>query len=464
MKRRKCFLITLFASILLLTTLISASCAPAENKTTPTPAATETPSASQASSPTAQPSVQVSPAELAGSINIMLIGVDYAPERESDSWHGKRMFHSDVMMVLNINIETKKVSIISLPSNTYTNIPGVAGIYKLSSSLNCGGDWPSQEACEKVCEAASWIIGSVPIDYYFAVDMTAAKDLVDDIGGVDYDLDISFTMNGRSYSKGKQHMDGQAVLDYLRVRSGHGIEDNDGSEGTQEQRQQNMLLAIFHNLKESGNIRGLPGIINDFKSNNLVTNMPIAQIAGIAVFMNGVNVEDIGFHPMSGRSVSLDLNYIITNEENRKQIIQDVYGVDISEQMYAGYSYKAVMQIWDEMQAYVAVNQSKGVLDDVKAKLNTDAQGKYVSGGEERTLYNKCVSEYDRLKNWDVKADSFDHKAFDEFFNGFKADIESLCKMFSIETGNDFWRVIYNPFFGEINQPYVQNQIAVDPR
>ncbi len=457
MKRRKRLQATLLISVLVLITLVSAGCVVVENITTPTPAVTEEPSPS--SSPTARPSII--PDKLAGDINIMLIGVDYAPER--DTWSGKHMYHSDVMMILNINSETGKVSIISLPRDTYSKIPGVTGIYKLSSSLNCGGDWPSQPACEKVCEAASWMIGEMPIDYYYAVDMTAAKGLVDEIGGIDYDLEISFEINGRSYKRGFQHMSGQAVLDYLRVRS-KGIEDNGGNAGTQENRQQKMILAIFQNMKDSGKISDIPGIIDDFKSNNLVTNVPIGQTAALAIFLAGVNSEDIGFHSMDGNIISLDFNYTITNQAKRRQIMQDVYGMDISDQMYADYSYEAVKQLWYEMQAHVAVNQSKGVLDDVKAKLDADAQGKYPAGGEAWKLYEKCISGYEQLKNRDTEAASFDYKAFEEFFNGFKADIESLGRMFSIEIKSNFWNVVYNSRSGEVNQPYVENQIYVDQR
>ena len=58
------------------------------------------------------------------------------------------------MIVLSINTKTKKVDLISLPRDTYANIPGVEGIYKLNASIDCGGGWPTAEGFEKVCEAA----------------------------------------------------------------------------------------------------------------------------------------------------------------------------------------------------------------------------------------------------------------------------------------------------------------------
>ena len=189
---------------------------------------------------------------------------------------GKPDFHSDVMIVLTINKTTGQVSMISLPRDTYAKIPGVDGVYKLNAALNCGGEWPNESAFEKVCQAAQWMLGGsgseddpIVIPYYFAVDMEAVKGLVDSIGGVDYDVDIAFSIQGRSYVKGEQHMDGQAVLDYLRVRkeetSTHeGIvsEDADGAtgDGARVNRQKQMLVAIFEKIKSNGLLASIPSL------------------------------------------------------------------------------------------------------------------------------------------------------------------------------------------------------------
>ena len=149
-------------------------------------------------------------------INIMLIGVDYSPER--DTWEGKHSYHSDVMIVLTINKVENTIQLTSLPRDTYCQIPGVSGRYKLNASIDCGGGWPTPGGFKKVCEAASWELGGIPVNYYYAVDMTAVKSLFDAIGGVDFDVSVDFTINGRSYKAGMQHLDGQGALDYLRVR------------------------------------------------------------------------------------------------------------------------------------------------------------------------------------------------------------------------------------------------------
>ena len=82
-------------------------------------------------------------------------------------------------------------------------ITGVKGIYKLNASINCGGGLYKDDGSynpkglEKVCEAAEWMLGGIPVDYYYAVTMTSLKDLVDLCGGLDYDMDIKFHIQGR---------------------------------------------------------------------------------------------------------------------------------------------------------------------------------------------------------------------------------------------------------------------------
>jgi LCP family protein required for cell wall assembly len=281
-------------------------------------------------------------------INIMLIGVDHSEERDSDEWTGKTDFHADVMIVLTINKATNEVSMISLPRDTYAKIPGVSGIYKLNASLNCGGGWPTEGGFKKVCQAAQWMLGGsgseedpVRIDYYFAVDMNAVKELVDKIGGITYDLEISFSIQGRSYTKGDGvYMDGQAVLDYMRVRkeatgSHEGIapEDADGAttDKNRVNRQKKMLVAIFQKLKDEGLLYSIPSLLESFDG-NLYYNMTTAQVAALAYYaLVYVDPDAIQMYSMSGSYVSMfgEYCFTFTNQSNRVKIIKDVYGIEV---------------------------------------------------------------------------------------------------------------------------------------
>ena len=88
--------------------------------------------------------------------------------------------------------------------------------------------------------------------------MPAVKGLVDAVGGVDYDLELSYTMMGRRYRAGQQHMDGQGVLDYLRVRKNV----SEGGDLNRINRQKKMMIALFQSMQQQNLILKISDIIN----------------------------------------------------------------------------------------------------------------------------------------------------------------------------------------------------------
>ncbi len=299
-------------------------------------------------------------------VNIMLIGVDYAQERET--WSGKKAYHADVMIILSINTDTKDVNLISLPRDTYAKIPGIDGIYKLNASIDCGGGWPKESGFEKVCESASWMLGGIPVQYYYAVDMAAVKGLVDAIGGVDFDVDFKFKIQGRSYAKGIQHMGGQAVLDYMRVRKHIGSESGDLN---RINRQKNMLVAIFEKVKSSDMLVDLPQMLGAF-GGNLYTNTTLAQTAGLASFFYNINSDQIDMHSMDGKQHNIfNWNFVITDQQKRVKLIKKIYGIDVPENKK--YAYSNASHLWEQMQAKVIAQKSKTVLGKAKKILDADA-------------------------------------------------------------------------------------------
>ncbi len=463
---------------------------------------------------------------LDGIVNILLIGVDHGDERDLESWKGKTAWHSDVMIILSINTNTNKVSLISLPRDTFAKIPGVNGIYKLNTSLNCGGGWPdeannySTSGFEKVCEAAEWMIGGIDVDFYYAVDFSAVKGLVDAIGGVDFNVDIAFTINGRSYQTGMQHMNGQGALDYMRVRKTQNIEDPNGETGDLHRinRQKAMLVAIFETLKRTGGISALPEILGAFEG-NLYTNVPIDQTAGLAYYAyKNIDPKTIDVHSMDGKySYKLfDYSFVITDVRKRIDIVKTVYGVDISKdkqysevyKMYKRWSLDRAWSLWYNMQTEVILTKSKPLLNKAKQILDEDAATptdppepspsesaepspsepdsspppaestealsvvssaglfyrgpKY--GPEVRQLYETCEAEYTALEAC-KENDSSDKRG--ALIEKYKTDVQELCRILSIGAKNwsNFWTVVYNAKSkGSCNQHVLRNDIYVDFR
>ena len=411
-------------------------------------------------------------------VNIMLIGVDYAPERED--WDGKHAYHSDVMIVCAINTKTGEVNLISLPRDTYAQIPGVKGIYKLNASIDCGGGWPTATGFEKVCQAASWMIGDIPIQYYYAVDMSAVKGLVDAIGGVDYNLEMDFKMMGRSYTKGQQHMGGQAVLDYLRVRKDKDIinaEVDEEGDLNRINRQKMMLVAIFEKLKSTNLLLTLPDILKSFDG-NLKTNIPLSMTAGFAAYAYQIGSDKIYMNSMEGTYKNIfNWRFVITNQTKRIALIKKVYGIDVPSR--SQYDMASANSLWENMQASVIVDKSEGVLSKVKKLLDADdklpvyveptpspspspspsaspkkspakttassiPKGYRQYGDTEHNLYSKANQECDKLAGH--KSMSTD--SLSALNTQLKADIEKLCSIFKISKPG--WDVHYETSSNEV--------------
>lgn len=309
-------------------------------------------------------------------LNVAFIGVDYAEERLS-GYGGKaedNAFHADVILVLAINFDENRVDMISIPRDTYAKIPGVKGIYKINASLDCGGGLFAENGAgfEKVCEAASWMLGDIPVDYYYAVTMPAVKQLVDAVGGVDYDLELDFKMQGRTYQKGQQHMDGQAVLDYLRVRK-NVVSSGDNN---RVNRQKKMLVALFQSMQQQNLILKIPDILSAFEG-QLFTNTNLSQTAALALFAYGLNSDSIGMYSMgsgkngtSGNTNIFNWNFCLTDQANRVKIIKEIYGVDVPQ--YREYTRTYAWYRWYTMLAEQYLDTCKPLTKHVEALIEKD--------------------------------------------------------------------------------------------
>ena len=103
--------------------------------------------------------------------NLLLVGVD----RRDDSWYG----NSDSMILVSINFQNERVSVISLMRDTYVNIPEV-GYNKLNNSYARGG---GQLLCSTVTENFN-----IDVSRYAAVDFESMVNIIDAMGGIELEM------------------------------------------------------------------------------------------------------------------------------------------------------------------------------------------------------------------------------------------------------------------------------------
>ena len=369
---------------------------PSGDASTPDP--TDAPEPTAAPTATAEPTPTPSPANR---LNIMLMGIDAF---ENGATTSGTMPHTDVMMVIAINFDEPTVDLITLPRDTLTTAPGYHGIYKLNGVFNVGlGGWkrptPSAEEMESgfllTCRAAEEWLGGISIPYYYAVDFQAVIDIVDTIGGVDYDVDQPFSSHtgARTYGKGMRHLDGDAVLGYLRIRRAA-----DGLDSSRTARQRRMMVAIYKKLKTEGKFSQIPSLIAAANS-GIYTNTTLSQTTALANYAMKLDSDRIRTRSMFGDigTREYEWRYAYVDQQNRIDIIREVFGIEAEPVGICTRQYERWLHTVG-FSAMKYMRQAEKVLTRVQEMKNAGE----TFTEEQIALYGDCYWAYTALK------DSFD--------------------------------------------------------
>ncbi len=155
-----------------------------------------------------------------GIVNVLLLGTDGGGQR------------SDTIMLVNINSETGKLNILSIPRDTAIAKKdangNTIGYDKINSYLGKG---QYKESKGEIDEAEELIIAEVkkitglPIHYFATVDFDGFIKIIDAMGGVDFyvpenmDYDDPYQNLHIHLKKGQQHLNGQKAHDFMRYRN-----------------------------------------------------------------------------------------------------------------------------------------------------------------------------------------------------------------------------------------------------
>lgn len=273
--------------------------------------------------PTADPDPLGEGKPLSGIVNIALFGIDAF---ENGGTTSGTMPHTDANMIVAVNFDTKEVSLISIARDIFTDVPGHDGFYKFNCIFNVGGGMEDPKAgLELTCRGAEEWLGGISVPYYFGLDFKAAMDVVDAIGGLDYDVERFIPGYGftPTLSAGKQHLDGPSVFSYLRARKGAGNLDY-----LRTERQRKMMIALFRKIKEAGQLSLIPNIL-EAMGQDIYTNMSVPQIAALVAFAADVDPDQIRSYSIHGDMYEQYFwRYSMIDQQKRIDILKEVYGID----------------------------------------------------------------------------------------------------------------------------------------
>ncbi|MFZ1383186.1 MAG: LCP family protein [Scrofimicrobium sp.] len=198
---------------------------------------------------------------------------------EQDDTEGER---SDSMILVH-KAENGQTAMVSLPRDTYVDIPYV-GWNKLNAAFSLGGPQLAIETVEQMT--------GLTVDHYVQIGMLGVGDIVDALGGVNlcWDQDVSDEFSGMQWTAGCHDVNGTEALAFARMR----YEDPLGDVG-RTMRQRQILGAV------SDKALSWKTLINPFEQ------LKLGNAASSALTVdNDTKIWNVGFLLLAMRSASAD--------------------------------------------------------------------------------------------------------------------------------------------------------------
>ena len=269
---------------------------------------------------------EFTPASEKSHINVMLMGLDKGGTR------------TDVMILAQLNLADDEIHMLQIPRDTYVKDNG-RGDRKINSAY--GSDK------EKTVFREVKQITGLDVSKYVIVDTSGFKDVIDTIGGVEFDVpqdmhyddpyqDLHIHLN-----KGMQHLDGNKAEQLVRYRS-----YPDGDIGRMRV-QSEFIQAVVDRLFSFVNVLKVSDLVEDF-SKIVDTNFSLNEMLTYAPYVFSIPRDEINTHQLAGEARYIGgVSYVIPdyalNEElvknyftptsetdamSEKRLMEDIVGLD----------------------------------------------------------------------------------------------------------------------------------------
>lgn len=189
-----------------------------------------------------------------GKLNLLLLGVDEDGTR------------SDTIMVVSVDNVKKDIKLLSIPRDTKITLNN-GKVMKINAGM--GMKNPEEFMIETIKT-----ITKMPIHYYCEINFDGFKEIIDILGGIDYDVPYDMDYDDPAQNlhihlkAGMQHLNGQAAHDFVRFRHNNKGADiyapGDYSKGDigRISAQQDFLSELFRQKIQPQYILKTPELIN----------------------------------------------------------------------------------------------------------------------------------------------------------------------------------------------------------
>ena len=245
---------------------------------------------------------------------------------------------TDTIMVASYNPKTQKATLLSIPRDTFVGTnKNKANSYDKINALYQTKTKESNSSPEKTLAAVNKITG-LNITYYVVVSNNALVQLVDAIGGVEFDVPIDMDYDDSSQDlyihleKGYQKLNGEQAEWLVRFRHNNNGTSYPSSYGNNDlgrmKTQREFLKVVAKQLIQLKNITKLGTFIDIFKENvqTNITNWSLMK--DYIPYMVDFNTENIQAETLPWNPASFgpyNLAYFVHNEKQTKELVEQLF-------------------------------------------------------------------------------------------------------------------------------------------
>lgn len=252
---------------------------------------------------------------------------------------------TDTIMVASYNPNTQKANLLSIPRDSYTG----KNTAKATASLKINALYNIEKTPEKTLKAVNEITG-LDIKYYVIVKTEALIQLVDAIGGVEFNVPIDMKYDDPTQDlhidlkAGTQKLDGEKAEQVLRFR--HSNPDKNGVMSTypseygnddfgRMRTQRDFISALLKQTLKPGNIFKL-GEILEIAHKNVETNLELSYIKDYIPYAVEFNTDNLQTATLPGTTPDMkdtnNVSIFVINKKLSTELIQSMFYVDSTEE------------------------------------------------------------------------------------------------------------------------------------
>lgn len=267
-------------------------------------------------------------------------------------------YHNDTNLVGMFDTVAGKLNIVSLPRDMLVNVN--LNIKKINQPYAAAKN-NSQDATQALLDTVADVLG-YQVDMYAFVNIEAAADIVDAIGGVNFNIPFDMDWDAPDQDlyihikAGPQTLNGENFVNAMRFRmSNDGSHSYAGGDIERIEYQQQLLMALAQQLLQIGNVLNI-GEIYSAVMDNTETNVSLGNIAYLLEQFMKLSSDDITFQTIPNRMDGMinGLNYVMPIIDEWLVMLNDYlnpFDQEITESNINMISY--IDGVWTMTQGYI---------------------------------------------------------------------------------------------------------------